>query len=149
MPAVCNVKKGNFESKLGRLFIFVKVINLEFSFLNQTLTFIWIQGNECISTLAKKKDLLYHKQPFLVVSWTMEHTISFNLVIDETVIPLTSSCSRAFHVLFASFFVFRLHYPQYLDKYFLFFEQVVFQIFEIRTEISILQPRIRKRFRGY
>ena len=64
-------------------------------------------------------------------------------------IPLGSSCSRAFHVLFASFFVFRLHYPQYLDKYFLFFEQVVFQIFEIRTEISILQPRIRKRFRGY
>ncbi len=103
---------------------------MNFLFLNQTLTFRLIQGNECISTLAKKKDLLYHKQPFLVVTGTMEHPISFNLVIDETVIPLGSSCSRAFHVLFASFFVFRLHYPQYLDKYFLFFEQVVFQIFE-------------------
>ncbi|KAK4028276.1 hypothetical protein OUZ56_017556 [Daphnia magna] len=69
LPSVNNVKKASFDSKLGRLFLFVK-------------------ENECISTLAEKKDSTYHKQPFLVVTGTMEHPISFNLEIDKTVIPL-------------------------------------------------------------
>lgn len=110
LPSVNNVKKASFDSKLGRLFLFVK-------------------ENECISTLAEKKDSTYHKQPFLVVTGTMEHPISFNLVIDKTVIPLGCECSRAFNVLFASFFIFRLEYPKYLDKFFIFFEQFVFEIF--------------------
>jgi hypothetical protein len=44
MPAVCNVKKANFESKLGRLFIFVKVINLEFSFFKSNINFSFDTG---------------------------------------------------------------------------------------------------------
>ncbi|KAK4005693.1 hypothetical protein OUZ56_010736 [Daphnia magna] len=109
MPSVSRIKKADFSSKLGRLFYFVK-------------------ENASISSIVETKDEIYHKQPFLIVSGTLEHPLSFFLVIEKTAIPVGSNCAHAFHVLFASFFIFRLEYPQYLDKFFLFFEQFVFQI---------------------
>ncbi|XP_045029979.1 uncharacterized protein LOC116933442 [Daphnia magna] len=109
MPSVSRIKKADFSSKLGRLFYFVK-------------------ENASISSIVESKDEIYHKQPFLIVSGTLEHPLSFFLVIEKTAIPVGSNCAHAFHVLFASFFIFRLEYPQYLDKFFLFFEQFVFQI---------------------
>ncbi|KAK4006408.1 hypothetical protein OUZ56_011562 [Daphnia magna] len=110
MPAVYNVKKASFDSKLDRLFHFVK-------------------ENASISAIAKAKDVVHHKQPFLIVVGSLEHPLSFNLILDFIVIPLGSDCSRAFNVLFASFFVFRLEFPKHLDKFYLFFEQFVYQIF--------------------
>ncbi|XP_045030414.1 uncharacterized protein LOC116922663 [Daphnia magna] len=110
LPAVFNVKKASFDSKVDRLFHFVK-------------------QNALISEAVEAKDVIHHKQPYLIVVGSLEHPLSFNLVVDQTLIPLVRDCSRSFCVLFASFFVFRLESPAHLDKFYLFFEQFVFQIF--------------------
>ena len=132
MPAVYNVKKASFDSKLDRLFHFVKVTKSNEVFIfqhNLTKFFYYINRKmQSISAIAKAKDVVHHKQPFLIVVGSLEHPLSFNLILDFTVIPLGSGCSRAFNVLFASFFVFRLEFSKHLDKFYRFFEQFVYQI---------------------
>ncbi|KZS01334.1 Uncharacterized protein APZ42_002045, partial [Daphnia magna] len=110
LPAVFNVKKASFDSKVDRHFHFVL-------------------QNALISEAVEAKDVIHHKQPYLIVVGSLEHPLSFNLVVDQTLIPLVRDCSRSFYVLFASFFVFRLESPAHLDKFYLFFEQFVFQIY--------------------
>ncbi|XP_045034719.1 uncharacterized protein LOC123475754 isoform X2 [Daphnia magna] len=110
MPSVYKIKKASFESKLDRMFHFVK-------------------QNASIVEAVKGKDAVHHKQPYLIVLGSFEHPLFFNLVVDQTVIPLGPDCRRAFNILFASFWIFRLEYPTYLDKFFLFFEQFVYQVF--------------------
>ncbi|XP_045025178.1 uncharacterized protein LOC123469900 [Daphnia magna] len=78
MPSVSRIKKADFSSKLGRLFYFVK-------------------ENASISSIVESKDKIYHKQPFLIVSGTLEYPLSFFLVIEKTAIPVGSNCAHAFH----------------------------------------------------
>ncbi|KAK4013072.1 hypothetical protein OUZ56_025312 [Daphnia magna] len=68
MPAIYKVKKVGFDSKLGQFFHFIK-------------------ENENISTVAQQKDLVYHKQPFLIVVGTNQHHVTYFLVVDQTAIP--------------------------------------------------------------
>ncbi|KZS16029.1 Uncharacterized protein APZ42_018287 [Daphnia magna] len=68
MPAIYKVKKVGFDSKLGQLFHFIK-------------------ENENISTVAQQKDVVYHKQPFLIVVGTNQHHVTYFLVVDQTAIP--------------------------------------------------------------
>lgn len=95
LPAVYNVKKASFDSKVDRLFHFVK-------------------QNASISEAVEAKDVIHHRQPYLIVVGSLEHPLSFNLVVDQTLIPLGRDCSRSFCVLFASFFVFQLEYPAHI-----------------------------------
>jgi hypothetical protein len=69
----------------------------------------------------KAKDLVFHKELYLIVVGTMEHPINSFLIIDYKAVPVGSDCSIAFICLFASFFEFGLEYPKYLDKFFYFF----------------------------
>ncbi|KAK4006190.1 hypothetical protein OUZ56_011345 [Daphnia magna] len=69
LPAVFNVKKASFDSKVDRLFHFVK-------------------QNALISEAVEAKDVIHHKQPYLIVVGSLEHPLSFNLVVDQTLIPL-------------------------------------------------------------
>ncbi|KAI9554819.1 hypothetical protein GHT06_020096 [Daphnia sinensis] len=66
---------------------------------------------EKISTVAQQKDVVYHKQPFLIVVGTIQHPITYFLVVDQTAIPVSCDCYTAFNCLFTSFFVFGLEYP--------------------------------------
>jgi hypothetical protein len=48
------------------------------------------QENASISAIAKAKDVVHHKQPFLIVVGSLEHPMSFNLIFDFTVIALAA-----------------------------------------------------------
>lgn len=95
-----------------------------------------MRKNENISTVAQQKDVVYHKQPFLIVVGTIQHPITYFLVVDQTAIPVSFYCYTAFNCLFASFFVFGLEYPSYLEKFFYFFEQYVYGIFPNKDKIN-------------
>lgn len=98
--------------------------------------FVFVKENERILTVAIEKDVFYHKQPFLIVVCSIEQPITFFLVVDQTAIPVSSDSCRAFNCLFSSFFVFGVEYPQYLEKFFNFFEQYVFGIFPSKGKIN-------------
>ncbi|KZS02835.1 Uncharacterized protein APZ42_034578 [Daphnia magna] len=49
-------------------------------------------------------------------------------MIDFTYIPCGHDCASAFKALFASYFVFKSKYPQFLGPFFKFFEEAVFSI---------------------
>ncbi|KAK4005683.1 hypothetical protein OUZ56_010725 [Daphnia magna] len=66
MPSVYKIKKASFESKLDRMFHFVK-------------------QNASISEAVKGKDAVHHKQPYLIILGSFEHPLFFNLVEDQTV----------------------------------------------------------------
>ena len=71
MPAVYNVEKASFDSKLDRLFHFVKLTKSNEVFIfqhNLTKCFYYINRKmQSISAIAKAKDVVHHKQPFLIV----------------------------------------------------------------------------------
>ncbi|KAK4006133.1 hypothetical protein OUZ56_011288 [Daphnia magna] len=77
MPAIYKVKKVGFDSKLRQLFHFIIMV---FYYILET-------ENENISTVAQQKDVVYHKQPFLIVVGTIQHPITYFLVVDQTAIP--------------------------------------------------------------
>lgn len=75
----------------------------------------------------KKEKLL---QPFLLVQGSQEQPVHYNLVVEDTLIPVGQDCTTAFKRLFASFFVFVLHFPPLLRFFYKFFSEHVFAIEE-------------------
>jgi hypothetical protein len=71
--------------------------------------------------------------PYLVGVGTMTDPIYFNLVIDGNIIPCGSDSLTAFKNLFASYFVFQLHYPVLIKPLFKFFEERVFRLTSTMT----------------
>ena len=67
-------------------------------------------------------------QPFLLILGTLDQPLSFNLVVDNHVIPCGSNSVKAFSVLFASFYVFRVKFPKLLEPFYSFLADIAFEI---------------------
>lgn len=76
------------------------------------------------------------RQPFLLVLGTIENPLTYNLIVDEEIIPCGSDCTSAFQTLFASFYVFRLNFPKYLEGFYSFFAECVFKVSSLKTSPS-------------
>jgi hypothetical protein len=74
-----------------------------------------------------------YKQPFLLCFGTLQHPGSFFLIVEDNMVPLGENSVIAFQILFASFFIFHLHYPPYIKPLFNFFEQRVFMLTPLST----------------
>ncbi len=99
--------------------------------------------NASISEIVKATNFFHNKQPYLIVVGSLEHSLSFNLILEFTVIPIGSNCARAFSVLFASFFMLRVEFPKHLCKFYLFFEQFFFLYSYEKVAIQLtLQTKI-------
>lgn len=68
------------------------------------------------------------KQPFLCCVGSISSPGSYFLIVDRVVIPCGESSVNAFKNLYASFYVFHLQYPMYLNTFYAFFDEFVFQV---------------------
>ncbi len=104
------------------------------------------QENEAISALlealVEAKDLVFHKEPYLIVVGTIWNIPSISFSLQTKAVLVGPDSSIAFNYLFASFFVFGLEYPKYLDKFFYFFEQSLFNIFPKNGKINATTQEI-------
>jgi hypothetical protein len=60
-----------------------------------------------------------YKQPTLLCFGTLPHPGSFILMVKDNMVPLGENSVIAFQILFASFFIFHLHYPLTLSHIYL------------------------------
>ena len=58
----------------------------------------------------------------------MSNPNNFYLIIENVVIPCGNDSLSAFKNLFASYFVFQLHFPILIKPFFKFFEERIFRI---------------------
>jgi hypothetical protein len=63
-------------------------------------------------------------------------------------VPLGENSVIAFQILFASFFIFHLHYPPYIKPLFNFFEQRVFMLTPLTASIGDFVARLESICRG-
>ena len=68
------------------------------------------------------------KQPFLVAYGTEAEPESYALILETTILPCGSSFSRAFEVLFASFFVYDVKFPSLMEPWYNMVGDLVFNI---------------------
>lgn len=119
-PEVTKIKRVSKETLRSRIFTFIGA--------NTDITDFVAQ---------KPSDL---KQPFLAVVGSLEYPSHFFLVIDNIVIDCGSNCLHAFNVLFCSFYVFCLRFPEHLSAFYNFFAEAFFNV-------KTLSP-INRAFRG-
>ncbi|EFX64434.1 hypothetical protein DAPPUDRAFT_334191 [Daphnia pulex] len=85
------------------------------------------QDNADLIQLSETRDP-HLKQPFICCMGTMETPTNFWIVIDRDIILCGNDFATAFVNLFCSFYAFNLNFPQYLDSFYGFFEECVFDI---------------------
>ena len=73
----------------------------------------------------KESRELYRKQPFLICLGT---PTSYNLVVDNFVIPCGEKIEHAFKVLYCAFHAFHLVFPKKLNTFYKFFDGIIFQV---------------------
>ena len=71
---------------------------------------------------------LYPKQPFLICLGTLHQPTSYNLVVDNFVIPCGEKIEHAFKVLYCAFHAFHLVFPKKLNTFYKFFDGIIFQV---------------------
>jgi hypothetical protein len=81
-----------------------------------------------------------YKQPFLLCFGTLQHPGSFFLIVEDNMVPLGENSVIAFQILFASFFIFYLHYPPYIKPLINFVEQRVIMLTPLLPALGILLP---------
>ena len=91
-----------------------------------------LQENEDIELFlnniqSKRKDMGL-QQPFLLCQGSETNPKGFILIIEDTIVYCGTKCLSAFQNLFASFFIFRCHYPVPLRPFYRFFEEAVFKL---------------------
>ncbi len=66
----------------------------------------------------------------------MSDPVSYWLIVEREVIFCGSNFTNAFKNLYASFYVFKLSYPQYLNMFYRFFDEFVFKILPPSPSLS-------------
>lgn len=91
---------------------------------------IFVSENRNLQELValRSRDQTKSSHPYLVGVGTMSDPVYFNLVIDGNIIPCGDDSVTAFKNLFASYFVFQLHYPVLIKPLLKFFEERVFRL---------------------
>lgn len=111
MPEIKKIRKNSTDEKIHQLVIFVSE--------NRNL-------QELVAL--RSRDQTKSSHPYLVGVGTMSDPVYFNLVIDGNIIPCGDDSVTAFKNLFASYFVFQLHYPVLIKPLLKFFEERVFRL---------------------
>lgn len=86
-----------------------------------------LQDNADLIQLSETRDP-HLNQPFICCMGTMETPTNFWIVIDRDIILCGNDFATAFVNLFCSFYAFNLNFPQYLESFYGFFEECVFDI---------------------
>ncbi|XP_045035666.1 uncharacterized protein LOC123476845 [Daphnia magna] len=107
-PSIVKLRKVNFRLITERLIVFLK-------------------DNADLIQLSETRDP-HLKQPFICCMGTMETPTNFWIVIDRDIILCGNDFATAFVNLFCSFYAFNLNFPQYLESFYGFFEECVFDI---------------------
>ncbi|XP_045029408.1 uncharacterized protein LOC123472230 isoform X1 [Daphnia magna] len=107
-PSIVKLRKVNFRLITERLIVFLK-------------------DNADLIQLSETRDP-HLKQPFICCMGTMETPTNFWIVIDRDIILCGNDFATAFVNLFFSFYAFNLNFPQYLESFYGFFEECVFDI---------------------
>lgn len=125
LPEIKKVRRASFESKQNQLIVFVdQDVDLEDYVKN------------------RPKSLTSIKQPFLLVTGSLQSPLDYFLVIEDIVIPLGTDCIAAFKTLFSSFFVFELHYPTLIKPFYRLFEERVYRIGEMSASSADFVSRL-------
>ena len=130
-PSVRKTKIATSKESFIEEFIIFRKVKISLNCCYETLFVIemFVQENFDMRQLEEEESReLYPKQPFLICLGTLHQPTSYNLVVDNFVIPCGEKIEHAFKVLYCAFHAFHLVFPKKLNTFYKFFDGIIFQV---------------------